>query len=346
MTIQPFLRLVAFGAVLGMIPIGSAEERKLFGGRRQKEEVPLSAFTGLEKIAAAIGSDSVERIVEMRGRNGQSQPLTWDLVVYDRDSPYLVREYTLGSEVNVERDPQPHYPERVPTGFIDKQQLFIDSTACFRILEHEAQRAGVGFNSVNYLLRCQEFSEEPLWRLTALDGQGYMVGRVDLSGATGTVLRTIWYVWNRPAGQPPLVVDSAAPQDYRAVPPVVPYPPAVTAVPEGPQEGLIPPGAPATAMVPPIPAPGPPVAEVSPAEPLVPNPGALPTAPGQMTGQPAAPNPGSTPPSYGGSPSVPSTGPVIVESLDSDPVRVEPLPVEPSAEPTAEVEPVAPGTPR
>lgn len=332
-----------------------AEERRLFGNRRQKEEAPISAFTGLERMKSTFGVEASETIVEMRGRQGQSQPVSWDLVVFDRQSPLFVREFTLTEKHSLEKEATPKYPNQIPTGFIDKQKLLIDSTASFRILELEAKRAGISFNHVDYLLSCQEFTQDPLWRLTAVDAEGYMVGRVDLSGSTGTVLRTVWYSWNRGSRGYPLVVDSAAPEDYTA-PPALPFPtnvpptnvpnPRVTLEPVNPPQGL-PPLAPLAAgaatevtMTPATPT-GPPVVEVSPVDPVPPvNPVAQ---PGVVT--PVRPSPGLVPGAVV-SPAVPTpldapiAPPQVPVRPEGDPVRVEPLPVEPA--PVVEVEPVSP----
>ncbi|MEM1294965.1 MAG: hypothetical protein AAGH89_06335 [Verrucomicrobiota bacterium] len=345
--------LLKFGITLGLLGglmVESwAEDRRFFGGRRQKEEAPISAFTGLEKMKATFGVEVSETIVEMRGLQGQSQPVVWELVVFDRQSPLFVRQFTLTEKQSLEQEAKPKYPSQVPTGFIDKQKLLIDSTASFRILELEAKRAGISFNHVDYLLSCQEFTQDPLWRLTAIDADGYMVGRVDLSGSTGTVLRTIWYSWTRGSRGYPLVVDSAAPEDYTA-PPALPFPvtpnPQVTLEPVNPPTALVPPGpgvAPGVPMTPATPI-GPPIVEVSPVEAVPPpNPG---TQPGAVV--PSNPSPGSTPgavvsPATPYPPVVPQAPQVPVQP-EGDPVRVEPLQVEPV--PVVEVEPAEPVSPQ
>ncbi len=359
MTNPRFLRLVTFSIVLGVVSQAWAEDRRLFGGRRGQEKkaataasAPISAFTGLELMTAKFGSESVETIVEMRGREGQSQPLSWDLTVYDPESPLHVREFRLKNQEGTEQTAAEHYPDRAPTGFIDKAKLLIDSTASFRILQLEAIRAGVGFNHVDYLLRSREFSDEPIWQLTAVDVQGHTVGRVDLSGATGTVLRTIWYAWDpRRKSGAPFVTDSAVPEDLRPPRPRVEPRPAVTAAdaaitaqpPRSPQSPQAPQSPQPPVRVPQVGGTGtlapsttsapPPVVEVSPVKPataptIPQNPGA---APGGTPQPPRPPQPDLRP-------NPAPTEPGAVPPVEGEPVRVEPLPPEPQAE----VEPASP----
>tara|TARA_R110002096_G_scaffold179153_1_gene356114 strand:+ start:25304 stop:26356 length:1053 start_codon:yes stop_codon:yes gene_type:complete len=339
---------ITLGLLGGLLAESWAEDRRFFGGRRQKEDAPISAFTGLEKMKSTFGIEAAETIVEMRGLQGQSQPISWELVVFDRQSPLFVREFTLTEKHSLEKEAQPKYPNQVPTGFIDKQKLLIDSTASFRILELEAKRAGVSFNHVNYQLTCQEFTRDPLWRLTAIDVDGYVAGRVDLSGSTGTVLRTVWYSWNRGSRGYPLVVDSAAPEDYTA-PPALPFPtdvpnPQVTLEPVNPQTEMPIVGAGVTAgVVPLVTPPGAPVVEVSPVEPAR---SLTPVNPSPQPGTlaPPTPNPGGTPgavvsPAAPIAPGAPMVVPQVPVRPEGDPVRVEPIPVEPA--PIVEVEPAS-----
>jgi hypothetical protein len=70
--------------------------------------------------------------------------------------------------------------------------LKLGSVKAFEILNLEADRAKIGFDSIDYHLRCREFSSEPIWTLVANDAEGNQVARVDLSGESGRVMRTVW----------------------------------------------------------------------------------------------------------------------------------------------------------
>lgn len=268
----------------------------VFAGERDQ----ISAFTALQFVEDRFGPAAADSIVELRGHRGQSQPEIWRVIAFDRASPYLLSEFKVDRKRAVDEGPySDFYPDYVPDGFVKRSKIQVDSTGAFRVLVTEASRAGVGFDSASYHLRCREFSEEPLWRLTALDVDGYTVGRVDLSAATGTVLRTVWYFWEENRRNAPRIVDSAllggpgfpretestrvgqvSVGDGAIVVPTTPEPEPAPAPPSNLRPFQPRPTAPT----------GPPVAEV---EPLNPIPG---TPAGTATPAPPASAPAPTPP--------------------------------------------------
>ncbi len=176
----------------------------------------LSARGALELISERFGAERVEWIVEMRGYDGVPDPDEWEVTAWDPRSRFLVREYWAGDrEATDEGSNDDYYPERSPFGFVRVTDLKLDSKAAFVIAEAEARKAKMGFDSLNYSLRCREFSREPVWTLELMDSAGYIAGKVYISGATGEVLRTVW-IYRGSRGRPdggPLILDSAAPRD-------------------------------------------------------------------------------------------------------------------------------------
>ena len=153
----------------------------------------IPAKAAINRIAEKHGAKLIDKIVEMKATNGQSQPEEWEVIVFDSSSQYLLREFWVGdtraTDEGVNYD---YYPEKQPTGFINLDRIKLGSVAAFKVLDEEAARAQIGFDSIDYHLRCREFSDEPIWTLTAKSAGGYQVGRVDLSADTGEVLRTVW----------------------------------------------------------------------------------------------------------------------------------------------------------
>ena len=183
----------------------------LIGGANAQEQqnVPLSGKGALNLLSQKFGVNNFQWIVEMRAFNGVPQPKEWTVVAYDPTSIYLLTEYWAGEGRAVNEGPYDKiYPDKAPIGYIDFAQLKLDSVAAFTVAEGEARRARVGFNSLNYVLRAREYSNEPIWILALVDADERLVGKVHVSGVTGSVLRTIWI--NR-QGPTPKVVDSAFP---------------------------------------------------------------------------------------------------------------------------------------
>jgi len=169
----------------------------------------LSGKNALNLLAQKFGTDRFQWIMEMRGFNGIPQPREWNVVVYDASSATLLIEYWAGDGRAVNEGPYDEiYPDKAPIGYIDFSKLKLDSVAAFTVAEGEARKARVGFDSLNYVLRSREYSNDPVWILALIDADQRLVGKVHVSGVTGSILRTIWI--NR-QGPIPVVIDSATP---------------------------------------------------------------------------------------------------------------------------------------
>ena len=174
----------------------------------QEDRRGIPARVALDRIAASHGAPLIERIVQMTGRRGQSQPREWWIVVHDDRSTTRLRTMWVGDvRATDEGENKEFYPRVLPLGFIDEKKLKLDSPAAFNLLIREATAARIGFDSVDYKLRSRELSDEPVWSLTAKDVRGNVVGKVLLSGLDGKIYRKVWYY--RQAGGRGNIVDSA-----------------------------------------------------------------------------------------------------------------------------------------
>ncbi len=174
---------------------------------RRDRGVP--ALTVLNRIASKFGSQTAQKIVRMRGAYGQSQPAEWWVVVHDPASPTLLREFWIGDgRANNEGPSDEFYPRQTPAGFVPIKNIKLDSVDAFELLNREATKAKMGFDSVNYFLRCREFSSEPVWTLQAVDENRNIVGIVDMSAETAKVLRTVWMYRDRGPRGPLRIIDS------------------------------------------------------------------------------------------------------------------------------------------
>ncbi|MGI9241234.1 MAG: hypothetical protein ACR2RV_10560 [Verrucomicrobiales bacterium] len=168
----------------------------------------IPALDAINRVSVMHGVRYIAKIVEMKGERGQAQPEEWELIVYDPTNDNLMREFWIGdTRATNEGGNDDYYPRRQPAGFINLAKLKYGSVEAFRVLDREAARARIGFDSIDYHLRCREFSDEPIWTLTAKDSSGRQVARLDLSGFTGRVLRTVWCY--RKGRKVPLIRDSA-----------------------------------------------------------------------------------------------------------------------------------------
>jgi len=182
---------------------------------------PSQLPTALEALGAFKAHTKRERVtglVELRGASGAPTPETWNVVIYEPRSPTKLAEFTIRGPRVEDRGPnKDYYPQREPTGFFEMAKVNVDCAGAFRIADREAGKAMIGFDVIDYKLRCREFSDEPVWILTLRTSAGLVNGTVTLSAVGGKVLRTIW---SRPGpGGRPFADDSAIPAEFRPPPP-------------------------------------------------------------------------------------------------------------------------------
>jgi hypothetical protein len=188
--------------------------------------LPPTALDALSAFKVKTGREKVTGLVEMRGLHGTPTPVVWNVVVLDPRSPTRLEEFSIRGPRVEDRGPnREFYPEREPTGVFQKSKVEVDCAGAFRIADREAGAAMVGFDLIDYRLRCREFSDEPVWILTLRTNDGDIKGTVVLSAKNGKVLRTIWRRTG-PKGRP-IPDDSALPAEFRPPPPAPPPQPVL-----------------------------------------------------------------------------------------------------------------------
>ena len=233
----------------------------------QEPSQPPTAIEALTAFKAYSAREKVTGLVELRGSDGTPTPATWTLVAFEPRSPTKFKTYSIRGLHVEDRGPNKDYsPAHQPGGYFELPKVNVDCAGAFRIADREAGKAMIGFDLIDYTLRCREFTAEPVWTLTLRSKAGAVAGTVAISAAGGKVLRTIWQRIG-PDGNLQSD-DSALPVEFRPPPPPVlpdPFPvkPAEPgALPEPvplEPEGPLPPPPP----LPPIGAP-PPVPKITP----------------------------------------------------------------------------------
>lgn len=173
-----------------------------------------SARQALDLVSAQFGPQAVQWVAEMRAHKGIPQPTDWQILAYDDRAPRLLYNFVAGNgragDAGLD---ETRYPGDVPVGYFSPNQIAVDSVAAFTVVEGEARKARVSFDSCDYMLRCRDFSTEPVWRLELFDASNAIVGKIYLSANTAQVLRTVWIYRDQRARSDgrPLIIDSFAP---------------------------------------------------------------------------------------------------------------------------------------
>jgi len=183
--------LIAQEELVPAKPAESSEPSVPDPGERKGEGI--TAMEALRRVTEKFGRKALVQIADMHGSGGQSQPMVWKIAALDLSSPFLLKTFRVDPSREVdEGQNRAFYPDKPPAGFISVAALKLGSYDAFLSLDKAAAKAKVGFDSVDYRLRCREFTSEPIWTLTAVDSDGFAVGILDISGTSGKVLRTVW----------------------------------------------------------------------------------------------------------------------------------------------------------
>ncbi len=144
-----------------------------------------SAYSVLRVLGKQSGADSLNRVVEVRGRNGSPVPQVWKVVFAEP------RARGGSREVEVQRGAI--ISERTPTASnlgaaMNFNQLNLDSEGVFTIANQQAEKAGVAFDHVDYLLKSGSTGGAPVWELQLFNGRQGKVASLQIAADTGSIL--------------------------------------------------------------------------------------------------------------------------------------------------------------
>lgn len=144
-----------------------------------------TAYSALRVIGKRDGQDTLNHVIELRGRSGSPQPATWKVIIDEPRARGGVREIEVQrGKISGERTPTAHDAGN-PMNF---NQLNLDSEGAFTIADQEAQKAGVAFDHVDYRLTSGTGGGAPVWALDLFDGKNGRMGSIEIAADSGTVL--------------------------------------------------------------------------------------------------------------------------------------------------------------
>ena len=149
-------------------------------------EAADTAYSALRVVGKRRGADALNRVLEVRGRNGAPEPALWKIVLDEPRARGGIRE------LEVQRGQI--ISERTPTGRtigspMNFNQLNLDSEGAFTVAHQEAEKAGVPFDRLDYLLKSGTGGGAPVWELSLFRGREGQVGSMVIAADTGSVLR-------------------------------------------------------------------------------------------------------------------------------------------------------------
>ena len=168
--------------------------------------ITFAQATGKEAIRIVgreRGADYLPRMLHLFGENGLPQPAVWRVVA--RDAQGAVREFYVSKGAIIAEGVIPPARANGISGTpLAMPRLTIDSSTAFQKADAAARVAKVGFDRINYQLRCLEMSNNAAWFIALIDTTGARVGEVCVGASTGSIITQTWL--RRPlavAGAPP-----------------------------------------------------------------------------------------------------------------------------------------------
>jgi len=147
----------------------------------------LSAYEALLSVGREKGNTMLANIVEMRGVDGDPQPVQWTLVFADANARGGIREFVVGSKgVISERAPVRPAGSAGPGGTMAASSLKLDSTGAFSTANKQAAESKVGFSAVSY--RLNDLHGVPVWNLRLFDANHREVAVLGISAKDGTMV--------------------------------------------------------------------------------------------------------------------------------------------------------------
>ena len=176
-----------------------------------------TAYKALRAFGTERGQALLSRVVEVQGRAGTPQPVTWKIILDDPNARGGVREVEIqDSQIVAEHTPLKIYGGVSTGAVMDFQKLSLDSEGAFKVANMEAKNAQFGFDSIDYTLRVADNSNLPVWNLHFLDDNQKSIGSIQIAADSGNVLARSFGKTTAPAPAP---VRTAAPSQLPIIAP-------------------------------------------------------------------------------------------------------------------------------
>lgn len=150
-----------------------------------------TAKEAVQTLGRERGKTAAQYVIFLSGTRGSDQPLGWRMITRDPKTGLYAEHYCQGRRIVSSKGAQPLTAQPVARRWV------VDSSAAFAIAERAANKNRIGFDSVDYQLRCLDLSDRPVWFLTLWNHSGAKSGEITVAADNGAVLRKAWF----PAGR-------------------------------------------------------------------------------------------------------------------------------------------------
>jgi hypothetical protein len=147
-------------------------------------EQDATAYTALRVVGKQKGQPILNRVLELRGRNGMPQPAVWKIVLAEADARGGVREIEVQRGKIISERTVPHGSHGEAMDF---SRLNLDSEGVFTIINRETEQQRLPFDRVDYTLRGGS-GGAPVWTTDLYDGARGRVATIQIAADSGVIL--------------------------------------------------------------------------------------------------------------------------------------------------------------
>lgn len=151
-----------------------------------------TALSAVQALRDSSRPSLLPDLVEIKGEHGGPQPDEWVLLCNDSTAQGGVRELVIaGHQIVSERTPHDGFGGEGELPRLNLAQVVIDSGSIFTAVNHQAVAHHIGFDSIDYVLRVDAVSGEPLWIVHLYNSKGELVGTMQISAKSGAIVKPL-----------------------------------------------------------------------------------------------------------------------------------------------------------
>ena len=145
-----------------------------------------TAYSALRIMAKERGDEALDRVVELRGRQGKPQPDVWRVTTKDPQARGGLREM----EIQRGKVISQRTPVSRPVGTaLNLNKLNLDSDGVFTIVNQETDKLGIVFDRIDFVLRSGTRGGAPVWTTELFNKDSGRIGLLEISADSGAILR-------------------------------------------------------------------------------------------------------------------------------------------------------------
>lgn len=144
-----------------------------------------TAYDALRVVGTQLDRSLVSRVISVTGTDGDPQPVTWRVVVADRNSASGVLEIEVANGRIVSQRP---VAQTSAGATIKTARLNLDSSGAFSVASYTADKSHANFAYASYTLRNNDRGE-PVWIVTLQDEGRRPIGTIHIGANRGNVTR-------------------------------------------------------------------------------------------------------------------------------------------------------------